>query len=387
MDEINLLYLIYGMCIMFHLMMGWVFCCRKTGLVKKLIGLLMLLVAVQYAKDLVFIRGFYSDDQLMERIASSIDIVTVPLYVLILIEFCRPGWLTMRRALFFELPFMVLSLLFMTIQNSIFFYAMVTLSGVYGVSCAIWTLCELPRYHRRLKEEYSYDEDINLHWMRGVMVLFFVILMIWVVGNVYATPFTDILYMTSSLIGWAVVCYFINKQEIVLRDVVNSVSPLSQCGEETKQSLSQTGLKFVYPLSQSDDESECTLSQAVGETNNPLPQSGNEDMESLDKRLKDIFEQEKIYLEPKLRLSELAVRLGTNRTYLSQYFNQSCEQSFYEYVNNYRVQYSMQLLRDTSYNLDVVASMSGFNSMSTFRRAFLHVNGISPQQYRACNVL
>ena len=92
MDEINLLYLIYGMCIMFHLMMGWVFCCRKTGLVKKLIGLLMLLVAVQYAKDLVFIRGFYSDDQLMERIASSIDIVTVPLYVLILIEFCRPGW-------------------------------------------------------------------------------------------------------------------------------------------------------------------------------------------------------------------------------------------------------------------------------------------------------
>lgn len=46
MTETNLLYLVYGMCIMFHLMMGWVFCCRKTGLVKKLIGLLMLLVAV-----------------------------------------------------------------------------------------------------------------------------------------------------------------------------------------------------------------------------------------------------------------------------------------------------------------------------------------------------
>ena len=66
------------MCIMFHLMMGWVFICRKQGLAKKLIGLLMLLVAVQYAKDLVFLPRFYDDNLLMERIASSIDIVTVP---------------------------------------------------------------------------------------------------------------------------------------------------------------------------------------------------------------------------------------------------------------------------------------------------------------------
>lgn len=184
MTETNLLYLVYGMCIMFHLMMGWVFCCRKTGLVKKLIGLLMLLVAVQYAKDLVFMRAFYSADPLMEHIATSLDIVTVPLYVLILVEFCRPGWLTMRVALYFELPFMLLSVLFMSTQYTPIYYAMVALSAVYGVGCALWTLRELPRYHRRLKEEFSYDEDINLHWLRGVMMLFFGILMIWVVGNI-----------------------------------------------------------------------------------------------------------------------------------------------------------------------------------------------------------
>ena len=204
------------MCIMFHLMMGWVFCCRKTGLVKKLIGLLMLLVAVQYAKDLVFMRAFYSADTLMEHIATSLDMVTVPLYVLILVEFCRPGWLTMRVALYFELPFMLLSVLFMSTQYTPIYYAMVALSAVYGVGCALWTLRELPRYHRRLKEEFSYDEDINLHWMRGVMILFFGILIIWIVGNIYATPFTDLLYMSSSLVGWSVVCYFINKQEVVL---------------------------------------------------------------------------------------------------------------------------------------------------------------------------
>lgn len=95
------------------------------------------------------------------------------------------------------------------------------------------------------------------------------------------------------------------------------------------------------------------------------------------------FEEDKIYLNPKLRLSDLAARIGTNRTYMSQYFNHTCEQSFYEYVNNYRVRHSMGLLSDTDYTLEIIAEMSGFNSLSTFRRAFIQKNGCSPQQYRS----
>lgn len=370
MNDTNLEYLVYGMCIMFHLMMGWVFICRKQGLAKKLIGLLMLLVAVQYAKDLVFLPRFYDDDLIMERIASSIDIVTVPLYVLILIEFCRPGWLSKLNAFFFEAPFLLLSLLYMLLRVDIFFQAMVVLSIIYGVGCALWTLRELPRYHRRLKEEYSYDEDINLHWLRGVMVLFFAILMFWALSNVCPSPFTDILYMTSSLVGWAVVCYFINKQEMVLRDVITG------CDESCV-------LPVEGALAQGEDISTVINNEDTDIAADPSLLAGVESMSQLELSLQKCFEEDKVYLDPKLRLSELAARLGTNRTYLSQYFNQSCAQSFYGYVNDYRVRHSMQLLRDTDYTIDVVASMSGFNSISTFRRAFSQANGCSPLQYRA----
>ena len=352
MDETNLLYLLYGMCIMFHLMMGWVFCCQKRGLAKKLIGLLMLLVAVQYSKDLVLLRGFYSGTLIAERVASSIDIVTVPLYVLVLIEFCRPGCLTLARAFAFEAPFLLLSFLFMLTSFAPLFYAMVALAAVYGVWCAAWTLHELPLYHRRLKEEYSYDEDINLHWLRGVMAMFFLILMIWVASNVWPSPFADILYMASSLVGWAVVCYFINKQETVLREVFASTDSQPQAGQAA------TATTHI-----ADEETFAALRQ----------------------RISNCFDEQKVYLDPKLRLSELAAKLGTNRTYLSQFFNQSCDKSFYEYVNNYRVRHAMELLRTTDYTLEVVASMSGFNSMSTFRRAFTMMNGCSPMQYREEN--
>lgn len=366
MNETNLLYLVYGMCIMFHLMMGWIFICRKQGLAKKLIGLLMLLVAVQYSKDLVFLNRFYSGSLVILRMASSADMLTVPLYVLILVEFCRPGWLTLRRALSFELPFVAFTLLYMLTHIPAIFYLMVGVAGAYGAGCVLWTLRELPRYHRRLKEEYSYDEDINLHWLRGVMSLFFVILMIWGVSNVYPSPLTDMLYMLSSLVGWSVVCYFINRQETLLR---------SLCSDPPQpQAVAQVADCSVQP-----SEKKPEASVVVQEQQPAFDETSIRNMRS---RLDECFENQQVFLNPKLRLSELAALLGTNRTYLSQFFNQCCDLSFYEYVNAYRVSHSMKLLRDTDYTLEIVASMSGFNSLSTFRRAFVQCNECSPQQYR-----
>lgn len=369
MDLDNLQFFVYGMCIMFYTMMGWIFCWNKTGLARKLMGVLMFLVAAQYVKDLALLHGFYSGGLLEERIASSLDIVTVPIYVFVMIELCRPGWMSVCRGLLFELPFVLLAALFIITHAGFFFYTMVFMSVALGVWCALWTLCELPRYHRWLKEEYSYEEDINLHWMRGVMVLFFIILLVWAVSNVYMCQLADIVYMVSSLAGWGVVCYFVNKQEIVLREVKDD-SGIPQMNIQDKTA---TG---------NDSMASCSGSACQSQE----PSSSAADTETfaiLRQRMKVIFEEQKIFLNPKLRLSELAAMLGTNRTYLSQYFNQECEKSFYEYVNDYRVRYSMQLLLEADYTLEVIASMSGFNSLSTFRRAFVQINGCSPLKYKA----
>lgn len=55
-------------------------------------------------------------------------------------------------------------------------------------------------------------------WSDGLV---FVLLLLWAFSNVCPSPFTDLLYMSSSLVVWAIVCYFINKQETVLRDVIS----------------------------------------------------------------------------------------------------------------------------------------------------------------------
>ena len=92
---------------------------------------------------------------------------------------------------------------------------------------------------------------------------------------------------------------------------------------------------------------------------------------------------EELYLNPKLTIEELANAIGTNRTYLSNYLNNQLNSNFYEYVNAYRIKKaSAMLISDDIENLEIIAEKCGFNSLSTFRRAFIKETGKTPLQYR-----
>ncbi|MBR2193620.1 MAG: helix-turn-helix transcriptional regulator [Bacteroidaceae bacterium] len=95
--------------------------------------------------------------------------------------------------------------------------------------------------------------------------------------------------------------------------------------------------------------------------------------------------EEHAFLNPKLTLSELALRVGTNRTYLSNYINQTLHQTFFDYINSLRLKYATELLTTTNLTLEVIAERSGFNSLSTFRRCFLQNYSTSPSVYRKQN--
>jgi AraC-like DNA-binding protein len=99
-------------------------------------------------------------------------------------------------------------------------------------------------------------------------------------------------------------------------------------------------------------------------------------------RLEECMSKEQAFLNPKLTLSELALRVGTNRTYLSNYINQTLHQTFFEYVNAIRLKHATQLLVSTNLTLEVIAERSGFNSLSTFRRCFIQTHNCSPSSYR-----
>lgn len=349
------LFITYGMAIMFYSMMAWLFWFRSRGRAKHMIAFIMLMIALQNVKDLAIIDTDNAYDPSLSAIATCVDIIAVPIYGFILVELCRPGWIKTRWMVMTEVPFVVMSMLYVLTQNHLFYMLLWLLSLAYGLWCIVWVVHDLPRYHRWLKNEYSYQENINLHWLRGVTLLFFIILCIWVVDCIYPSTLIDTIYTLSSLVGWMVVCYFINRQELVIKEVIDSLPT------ETAEPLAPAA--------------------ADGETE----ESDNERIKLLSEQLEKLFTVDKVYLEPRLHLVDLAQKLGTNRTYLSNFFNKERQTTFYEFVNGYRISYSENLLTTTDYTLDVVAELSGFNSLSTFRRAFSVKNNCSPQEYRSVN--
>lgn len=99
-------------------------------------------------------------------------------------------------------------------------------------------------------------------------------------------------------------------------------------------------------------------------------------------RLQECMAEEKLFLDRNLTLSGLAMRVGTNRTYMSNYLNTVCHQTFFSYVNSLRLAYATELLLTTQLTLAVIAEQSGFNSLSTFRRCFQRTYGCSALSYR-----
>lgn len=97
----------------------------------------------------------------------------------------------------------------------------------------------------------------------------------------------------------------------------------------------------------------------------------------------NLFENEKLFLQSSLSLKDVATRIGTNRSYLSAYLNRIKDTTFYDFVNNYRLDYALQLLHDTDKKVIDICNESGFNSFATFARVFKKRYGYSPKNFRS----
>lgn len=93
------------------------------------------------------------------------------------------------------------------------------------------------------------------------------------------------------------------------------------------------------------------------------------------------LERERFYLDNDISIDWVAKALGTNRHYVSDYFNKVLCTTFNDYVNNLRLEHAARLLRDGKVKPSNVPFSAGFNSDHTFRRLFKQKYGCTPSQY------
>lgn len=95
----------------------------------------------------------------------------------------------------------------------------------------------------------------------------------------------------------------------------------------------------------------------------------------------------KIYIEENFRdrnlsLVQLSEQFEVNPKYLSQLFKEELGENFVDFVIRLRVEYSKNLLRNTSDTVQEISTKVGYSTSISFGRIFKKVEGISPGDFR-----
>lgn len=114
----------------------------------------------------------------------------------------------------------------------------------------------------------------------------------------------------------------------------------------------------------------------------PGPSLKDSDMEELKERLCNVLEREKLYLNPGIRVGDLAERLYTNKSYLAQTIKLKMGKNFCQLVHYYRVREAMRLYaQNPDLTITQLCRRVGFNSMTTFNTAFGRNTGFTPAEW------
>ncbi len=116
------------------------------------------------------------------------------------------------------------------------------------------------------------------------------------------------------------------------------------------------------------------------------PETGSMDeeqrMDLLFQRIETYMQREQPFLDEGFTLAALAMEMLTNKGMVSKTINLKSSRNFCQYVNSYRIQYAVSLMKQ-DHRLRVVelSLMSGFHSVASFNMAFKLFMNDTPSEY------
>ena len=111
------------------------------------------------------------------------------------------------------------------------------------------------------------------------------------------------------------------------------------------------------------------------------PQESNQ----VKSRLVRHMEEAQPFLNPNCTLSGISKEINTQPYKLSYLINKEFDQNFATFLNTYRIEKAMQMLKDqNNHNIKIsaIAFDCGFNSLSSFNQAFKKITSQTPSKYR-----
>lgn len=208
----------------------------------------------------------------------------------------------------------------------------------------------LSRHVRRVRDLFSNLEDRTLSWLRALVLI---MLAAWAWGAV-----KSVLAIGASA-PWL--------------DVAAAAVELGWTAAIGLFGLSQK------PIYTQETETPKVLPPAEKYARSALPEARQAEIAA---RLEQAMRAEHLYRDPLLSLSALAGRVAITPNHLSQTLNDHLGQSFFDYVNRWRVEEAVARIKASDEPILAIAYDVGFNSRSTFNAAVKKHAGQPPSAFR-----
>lgn len=212
---------------------------------------------------------------------------------------------------------------------------------------------QLKQHGIHLQNWFSNIEDRNLSGLRHLLSMFAILVLIhlvWTLGRYFV--FGDVTFMLVTIV--LISYHFI---------LINGLF-----------------LEFVsYQYSNQDQQS----APAEIEPQSQTPGLPDTEDDSLVSELNRLLDEERLYLDPDITVSDLAKPLKIHPRTLSQLINRHHQCNFHEFINRLRIQCAKdQIKSEPSKTILQVAYDSGFNSKSAFNTAFKRYVELTPSGFR-----
>lgn len=241
---------------------------------------------------------------------------------------------------------------------------------ISGVIYITLSLVRLLKYRKNLVHQFSNTDKINFNWLLYLIIW---MVAIWIV--ILFVQEDNLIFGAAALfVLW--LGYFGIKQVQLFHQ--NTLQPQV---EPSPVSNSEESNRTEKKASTSIDAS------TPGDTSNLKYQKSTlseQGASLIHERLKVLMAEQKPFTNPELTLNDLAQSLGVHPNHLSQVINSKENKSFYDLVNEKRIEEFIRLISQPAYQQYTLVSVAydcGFNSKATFNRNFKKYTGLTPTDY------
>jgi AraC-like DNA-binding protein len=342
---------------------------KQNPAANRWLAVFVLIMGAAFLNIYIEKAGYASQFIFLNKAINAIQFLLAPCLYISICCFISPVKVSVQKVLLHCLPFFVYVLVeIITSLNGVYLFKqkIIALGGVYflvadlllvqNLLYMVASIYLLRRHQKTILLVSASPELVNLEWMLNFIFILFIILLTWINDAMLIQPFFMMLTPYIYTFSLFFLAWFALRQ------------------------------KSIFTVSKKDDLT------AIAEVLEEKPQPENskpnriedEQLVLLQKRLVQIMEQDKLYLENELNLAQVAEKLGTSIHNTSYLINTVTGTNFHQFVNHYRVEEAKKLLCSDLFkeqNILGVAFQSGFNSKTTFNTTFKKFTGMSPTQY------